>query len=485
MSATVKLRGKVNFPATVTAEGGFQIVKANGVWTLSPKWDDLTLETTIPDPEARQLWTLDPVNNVYARLSIQALIDNLPEGPEGPQGVPGNDGTNGTNGAGYGGTSATSLLIANSVTKVFTTQAGLAYQVGNYARASSAANGANFMEGTVSAYTGTSLSIAVTKIGGSGTYADWAFQIAGAPGTGDLLSTNNLSDVSNKKTAKDNISIHGADVASATTTNLETATGDLIDVTGTTTITAITLSEGHERTVRFTGILTLTHGASLVLPGAASITTAAGDTAVFRGYAAGVVRCVVYSKASGKSVVFPTLTDLAAAGQGKQTIFVPAVAMISRTTNGPSAGNVESTTNKVMSKTLDFDTTTQEFAQFSVWFPKSWNLGTVTFQPVFSQLTTAAGGVVFGLAGVAISDADDIDAAFGTAQTSTKTAGTLNKYYIGPESSAITIAGTPAAGDVIVFQINRTVADGSDTLAQDARLHGIRLFFTTNAATDA
>lgn len=309
MSATVKLRGKVNFPATVTAEGGFEIAKANGIWTLRPKWTDLAVETTIPDPSARQLWTLDPVNNVYARLSVQALIDNLPAGPEGPQGPAG---TNGSDGAGYGGTSATSLIIANSVTKVFTTQAGLAYQVGNYVRASSAANGANFMEGLVSAYAGTSLSIDVSKIGGSGTFADWAFQIAGAPGTGDLLSTNNLSDVSNKKTAKDNISIHGSDVASATTTNLETATGDLIDVTGTTAITAITLSDGHERTVRFTGILTLTHGASLVLPGAASITTAAGDMAVFRGYAASVVRCVGYTKASGKPIVANTAAEVGA-----------------------------------------------------------------------------------------------------------------------------------------------------------------------------
>ncbi len=170
--------------------------------------------------------------------------------------------------------------------------------------------------------------------------------------------------------------------------------------------------------------------------------------------------------------------------QGKETIFIPAAAMVARTTNGAAAGSVELTTNKIMVKSLDFDTSTQEFAQFSVWFPKSWNLGTVTFQPSFSQLTTAAGGVVFGLAGVAVSSTDDLDAALGTAQTSTTTAGTLNKEYQGPESSAITIAGTPAAGDRVIFQINRTVADASDTLAQDARLHGIRLFFTTNASTD-
>jgi hypothetical protein len=87
----------------------------------------------------------------------------------------------------------------------------------------------------------------------------------------------------------------GADVASATTTNLDTATGDLVDVTGTTTITAITLSEGREATVRFTGALVLTNGASLILPGAANITTVAGDVAVFRGYASSVVRCVSYT----------------------------------------------------------------------------------------------------------------------------------------------------------------------------------------------
>lgn len=178
------------------------------------------------------------------------------------------------------------------------------------------------------------------------------------------------------------------------------------------------------------------------------------------------------------------LATLTARGQGKETIYIPAAAMKSRTTNGAIAGSVEQTTNKNMVVSLDFDTTTQQFAQFSVWLPKSWNLGTVTFQPSFSQLTTAAGGVVFGLAGVAVSTTDDLDVAFGTAQTSTTTAGTLNKEYQGPESAAITIAGTPAAGDRVMFQVNRTVADGSDTLAQNARLHGVRLFFTTNAATD-
>lgn len=92
--------------------------------------------------------------------------------------------------------------------------------------------------------------------------------------------------------------LKGADIASAGTVNLDTATGDLVDVTGTTTITVITLSEGRCATVRFTGILTLTNGASLVLPSGANILTAAGDFAMFRGYASGVVRCVLFVKAA-------------------------------------------------------------------------------------------------------------------------------------------------------------------------------------------
>lgn len=92
----------------------------------------------------------------------------------------------------------------------------------------------------------------------------------------------------------------GSDVASATTVNLDTTNGDYVSITGTTTITGITLAQGRERTVTFAGSLTLTHGAGLILKNKGSnILTAAGDSAVFRGEAAGVVRMVSYERASG------------------------------------------------------------------------------------------------------------------------------------------------------------------------------------------
>jgi hypothetical protein len=170
---------------------------------------------------------------------------------------------------------------------------------------------------------------------------------------------------------------------------------------------------------------------------------------------------------------------------GKQAVFIPASAMVSRTTNGAAAGTVEMTTNDNMFVTLDFDTTTQEFAQFAWCMPSSWDEGTVTFIPVWSHPSTSTNfGVVFQLAGVAISNDDAGDVAFGTAQTSTDTGGTTNDIYKGPESSAITIAGSPAAGDYVMFQVARVPANGSDTMAVDARLHGIVLFITTNDTVD-
>jgi hypothetical protein len=105
----------------------------------------------------------------------------------------------------------------------------------------------------------------------------------------------------------------GATIASAGTINLDTATGDYNHISGVTTITAMTLKQGRERTLVFDGILTLTNGASLILPGGVSITTAAGDAALVRGEASGVVRVINYAKASGLSTVTATTTTTQAA----------------------------------------------------------------------------------------------------------------------------------------------------------------------------
>lgn len=101
----------------------------------------------------------------------------------------------------------------------------------------------------------------------------------------------------------------GSNIASASTINLDSATWNVVDVTGSTTITAITLAQGREVTVRFAGSLSLTHGSNLVLPGSANIVTAAGDFIKFRGYSGGVVRAAFVQKASGAPVRMSPITN--------------------------------------------------------------------------------------------------------------------------------------------------------------------------------
>ena len=169
---------------------------------------------------------------------------------------------------------------------------------------------------------------------------------------------------------------------------------------------------------------------------------------------------------------------------GKETIWVPAVAMYPNTTNG--CANIAQTelSNGPEIKTLDFDKDSDENAQFSVAFPKSWNEGTVTFQAFFTADSTNTGTVSWDLAGVAVSDNDTCNVAFGTAVAPTAKAhsGTANDLDVTAESGAVTVAGSPAAGDQVFFQITRDVSD--DSLTADAKLLGIKLFFTTDAAND-
>ena len=171
---------------------------------------------------------------------------------------------------------------------------------------------------------------------------------------------------------------------------------------------------------------------------------------------------------------------------GTETIYVPAGAMVARTTNGAAAGTVETTTNKIMFSTLDFDTSTVEYAQFSIRMPKSWNEGTITARFTWSHASTTTNfGVVWYIQAVALSDDDAGDAAFGTAQGIADTGGTTNDIYVSSATPACTVGGSPAAEDWVVFQVYRQTADAADTLAIDARLHGVTLYITTDAATDA
>ena len=171
---------------------------------------------------------------------------------------------------------------------------------------------------------------------------------------------------------------------------------------------------------------------------------------------------------------------------GTETIFVPAQAMFGTTTNGADAQAVETTATRPELKVLDFDAGTAEYAQFSIAMPKSWNLGTVTWQAFWTPSSTNTGNCIFGLQGVSCTEGDTADVVFGTAQEVTDAGiGTVEDVQMTAVSSAMTIAGSPADDDYTFFQVYRDAADGSDDFTGDARLLGVKLFYTTDAANDA
>jgi hypothetical protein len=171
---------------------------------------------------------------------------------------------------------------------------------------------------------------------------------------------------------------------------------------------------------------------------------------------------------------------------GKETMWIPAAAMYGPTTNPADGALVETTATRPDLKVFDFDASTQQYTQFTVAMPKSWNEGTLTYQVYWSPSSTNTGNCIFGLQAVACADGDTIDVAYGTAVEVTDAGiGTVEDQQISAESGAMTVAGSPAAGEQTYFQLFRKAADGGDTFTGESRVLGIKIFYTTDAANDA
>ena len=169
---------------------------------------------------------------------------------------------------------------------------------------------------------------------------------------------------------------------------------------------------------------------------------------------------------------------------GKESMWIPSLAMKPTVSNGcASHASVETTSGRPDMIVLDFDKDADEFAQFQIAFPKSWDEGTITYQVYWAGLA-ATTNCVWTLQGVAISDNETIDVVYGTAVAVDDAAqGAVEELLVSAESGAVTIAGTPAVGDICYFRIGRDISE--DNMAGDARLLGIKLFFNTDAKNDS
>jgi len=88
-------------------------------------------------------------------------------------------------GIGYYGLSSSSSVLIGTGNKTFTTNlnaTNTAFTVGSRVRVAYTTTPSNFMEGTITAFSGTSMTVDVDVVGGSGTYAAWSFTSVGSAG---------------------------------------------------------------------------------------------------------------------------------------------------------------------------------------------------------------------------------------------------------------------------------------------------------------
>lgn len=149
-------------------------------------------------------------------------------------------------------------------------------------------------------------------------------------------------------------------------------------------------------------------------------------------------------------------------------------------TNGCAySTQIEMGTNKNVYDYCAFDKDAVEYAYANVPMPQDYTGGVCYAKFYWTHpATTTNFKVSWGIQAVSFSDDDTLDAAQGTAVYANDIGGTTSDHYISPQSADFTIAGTPAAGDLIQFRASRKADDATnDTLAVDAYLIGAMVWY--------
>lgn len=290
------------------------------------------------------------------------------------------------------------------------------------------------------------------------------------PGAGS--STDGAVYVSNPSSSLSAI-LNTSSIASTDKTfTFPNATGTFVLNDNTATLTNKTLTSPVISTISNTGTLTL---------------PTSTDTLVGRDTTDTLTNKTLTSPQIGGDADLDDATgNITVAGSDpKRTMYVPASAMFPSLTAPCSIiSQVESATNDVNIKVLAFDGagTSKEYAEFGIQSPSYWDASTVTAQFVW-YAAAGSGTVNWEIQGLALSDDDALDTAYGTLQEVTDTLTAVGDVHITAETSAITIAGTPVAGDWLQFKIARDPNNDTDT--SDALLMGVRIRFGIKQYNDS
>jgi hypothetical protein len=146
---------------------------------------------------------------------------------------------------------------------------------------------------------------------------------------------------------------------------------------------------------------------------------------------------------------------------------------------------VETSTNKNNYTVVDFDNAADEHVFWEVPLPGNWDGGTVTFHVHWTTTNTGTEGIAFALKAYSYGDGEALDAAWGTAVVVTDD----NQSAAGlelrtAESGDLTIGGTPAGGERVLFDGFRDVSDANDDMTEDMRVSHVCVTYKTGTYSD-
>ena len=222
--------------------GGFLYTYSAGTTTPYSTWTDSTLSVPNANPiilnsagrPPNEIW----FDSTSYKFVLTDSLSNVLGTWDNIQGVAGPAGSTPV----ISGTSLTSQTIGTG-SFTFVTQANIALVVGQWVTVSYSTTPSNYFYGQITAYSGTSLTVNVTVISGSGTYASWVISISGvrgptgSPGAGSGTVTSVAVATAN--------GFAGSVATSTTTPNITLSCNTIGILQGNgTAISAITVGSG-------------------------------------------------------------------------------------------------------------------------------------------------------------------------------------------------------------------------------------------------
>lgn len=178
--------------------------------------------------------------------------------------------------------------------------------------------------------------------------------------------------------------------------------------------------------------------------------------------------------------------SISTGSSGVSSIWIGAGAMTPSQTSGAYPSGIEDTTNDLTRSCMIFGHDADTSTEFEMSMPGNWDGGTLKAKAYWTALSGTAGNDIgFSLAARAINDDDALDQALGTAVTITDDLIASGDLHVSAASAAMTVAGTPAGGQLVRFKLTRDFDYGASALAENVQLLGVYIQFTTTGDESA